>query len=144
MGHCEKFEERQLGNERWNLFTGCPSAKTATIVLRGGSEQARRFGSVIFPTFWSCCHPLPPSFSGQEEQRLGIMTLRNVPPGDLPCTLVSSATVVQALGVGTWWTIHDDSHCHMLRRPGTGEKGAWAVSSFESKVVSCTGTETRR
>lgn len=39
VGHCDKFEEKQLGNERWNLFTGCPMAKTATIVLRGGSEQ---------------------------------------------------------------------------------------------------------
>lgn len=39
VGHCEKFEERQLGNERWNLFTGCVDARTATIVLRGGSEQ---------------------------------------------------------------------------------------------------------
>ncbi|CAB1105560.1 unnamed protein product [Ectocarpus sp. CCAP 1310/34] len=39
VGHCERFEETQLGNERWNLFTGCPEARTATIVLRGGSEQ---------------------------------------------------------------------------------------------------------
>ncbi|CAN0583850.1 unnamed protein product, partial [Ectocarpus sp. 12 AP-2014] len=39
VGHCERFEETQLGNERWNLFTGCPKARTATIVLRGGSEQ---------------------------------------------------------------------------------------------------------
>lgn len=39
MGHCEKFEERQVGNERYNLFTGCPAAKTATMVLRGGGEQ---------------------------------------------------------------------------------------------------------
>ncbi|CAN0387696.1 unnamed protein product [Pylaiella littoralis] len=39
LGHCEKFEETQLGNERWNLFTGCPEARTATIILRGGSEQ---------------------------------------------------------------------------------------------------------
>lgn len=29
----------QVGGERYNLFTGCPSTKTATIVLRGGSEQ---------------------------------------------------------------------------------------------------------
>lgn len=41
VGHCERFEETQLGNERWNLFTGCPEARTATIVLRGGSEQVR-------------------------------------------------------------------------------------------------------
>ena len=30
---------RQVGSERYNLFTGCPKARTATFVLRGGSEQ---------------------------------------------------------------------------------------------------------
>eukprot|EP00775_Hariotina_reticulata_P013203 gene13203-13334_t len=39
LGTCKRFEERQVGGERYNLFTGCPSTKTATIVLRGGSEQ---------------------------------------------------------------------------------------------------------
>lgn len=39
LGSCEKFEERQVGNERYNLFTGCTQAKTATMVLRGGGEQ---------------------------------------------------------------------------------------------------------
>ena len=39
IGTCAKFEERQVGNDRFNLFTGCPHAKTATMVLRGGSEQ---------------------------------------------------------------------------------------------------------
>lgn len=39
LGSCAKFEERQVGAERFNLFTGCPLAKTATMVLRGGSEQ---------------------------------------------------------------------------------------------------------
>nr|WCZ58575.1 T-complex protein 1 subunit beta [Andalucia godoyi] len=39
LGTCASFEERQVGNERYNLFTGCPSARTATIVLRGGAEQ---------------------------------------------------------------------------------------------------------
>mmetsp|Transcript_14862 Transcript_14862/g.22117 ORF Transcript_14862/g.22117 Transcript_14862/m.22117 type:complete len:536 (-) Transcript_14862:32-1639(-) len=39
LGTCEQFEEVQLGEERYNLFTGCPKAKTASIVLRGGSEQ---------------------------------------------------------------------------------------------------------
>ncbi len=28
-----------MGGERYNLFKGCPQARTATIVLRGGSEQ---------------------------------------------------------------------------------------------------------
>jgi len=39
MGQCALFEERQVGDERYNLFTGCPQSKTATIVLRGGAEQ---------------------------------------------------------------------------------------------------------
>jgi len=39
LGACGTFEERQVGEERYNLFMECPAAKTATIVLRGGSEQ---------------------------------------------------------------------------------------------------------
>lgn len=39
LGTCAQFEECQVGAERYNLFTGCPGAHTATIVLRGGSEQ---------------------------------------------------------------------------------------------------------
>eukprot|EP00588_Corethron_pennatum_P012051 CAMPEP_0194278936 /NCGR_PEP_ID=MMETSP0169-20130528/12757_1 /TAXON_ID=218684 /ORGANISM="Corethron pennatum, Strain L29A3" /LENGTH=574 /DNA_ID=CAMNT_0039023255 /DNA_START=85 /DNA_END=1809 /DNA_ORIENTATION=+ len=39
LGTCENFEEVRVGDERFNLMTGCPSALTATIVLRGGSEQ---------------------------------------------------------------------------------------------------------
>ncbi|KAK9811765.1 hypothetical protein WJX72_009677 [[Myrmecia] bisecta] len=39
LGTCERFEEKQVGAERYNLFTGCPKARTATMVLRGGSEQ---------------------------------------------------------------------------------------------------------
>ncbi|XP_049827539.1 T-complex protein 1 subunit eta [Schistocerca gregaria] len=39
LGSCEYFEERQVGGERFNIFTGCPNAKTCTIVLRGGAEQ---------------------------------------------------------------------------------------------------------
>ena len=39
LGACGRFEEKQVGNERFNLFTGCSGAKTATIVLRGGAEQ---------------------------------------------------------------------------------------------------------
>nr|GMC60853.1 T-complex protein 1 subunit eta [Ipomoea batatas] len=33
------FEERRVGNERFNIFSGCPSGKTTTIVLRGGADQ---------------------------------------------------------------------------------------------------------
>ncbi|XP_018328292.1 T-complex protein 1 subunit eta [Agrilus planipennis] len=39
LGNCDLFEERQIGGERYNLFQGCPNAKTCTIVLRGGAEQ---------------------------------------------------------------------------------------------------------
>merc|ERR1711998_505145 len=39
MGACDTFEEQQVGDERYNIFTGCPATKTATIVLRGGAEQ---------------------------------------------------------------------------------------------------------
>ncbi|KAK1390904.1 CCT-eta [Heracleum sosnowskyi] len=39
LGSCEIFEEKQVGNERFNIFSGCPSGQTATIVLRGGADQ---------------------------------------------------------------------------------------------------------
>ncbi|KMZ74086.1 T-complex protein 1 subunit eta [Zostera marina] len=39
LGMCEVFEERQVGNERFNIFSGCLSGTTATIVLRGGADQ---------------------------------------------------------------------------------------------------------
>jgi len=39
LGHCDAFEERQIGSDRYNVFTGCPKSKTATIILRGGAEQ---------------------------------------------------------------------------------------------------------
>lgn len=39
LGTCDLFEEVPIGNERYNMFTGCPKAKTATIIVRGGSDQ---------------------------------------------------------------------------------------------------------
>merc|ERR1711998_319552 len=39
LGGCGLFEERQVGDERYNLFTECQGAKSATIVIRGGAEQ---------------------------------------------------------------------------------------------------------
>merc|ERR1719187_1742766 len=39
LGTCADFEEVQIGGERYNLFRGCPSAKTVTLILRGGAEQ---------------------------------------------------------------------------------------------------------
>lgn len=39
LGRCGIFEEKQVGSERFNFFTGCPKAKTCTIIIRGGAEQ---------------------------------------------------------------------------------------------------------
>ncbi|ODV83100.1 hypothetical protein CANARDRAFT_30328 [[Candida] arabinofermentans NRRL YB-2248] len=39
LGTCEIFEEVQIGNERYNLFQGCPISKTCTLILRGGANQ---------------------------------------------------------------------------------------------------------
>ncbi|EDO18131.1 hypothetical protein Kpol_1031p35 [Vanderwaltozyma polyspora DSM 70294] len=39
LGTCELFEEIQIGSSRYNLFQGCPKAKTCTLLLRGGAEQ---------------------------------------------------------------------------------------------------------
>lgn len=39
LGTCEIFEEVQIGSERYNIFKGCPEAKTCTLILRGGAEQ---------------------------------------------------------------------------------------------------------
>ena len=39
LGICGKFEESQLGNERYNMFTGCVKSKSVTIVIRGGAAQ---------------------------------------------------------------------------------------------------------
>ncbi|KAI9460479.1 chaperonin Cpn60/TCP-1 family [Lactarius psammicola] len=39
LGTCGRFEERQIGGERYNVFEECPNAKTCTMLLRGGAEQ---------------------------------------------------------------------------------------------------------
>lgn len=39
LGRCDKFTEKQIGGERFNIFTGCPAAKTCTLIIRGGAEQ---------------------------------------------------------------------------------------------------------
>jgi len=39
LGTCGVFEERRVGDERFNVFTDCPLKLTSTIVLRGGTEQ---------------------------------------------------------------------------------------------------------
>merc|ERR1719223_480804 len=39
LGTCGLFEERRVGDERFNVFEECPNSLTSTMVLRGGSEQ---------------------------------------------------------------------------------------------------------
>jgi T-complex protein 1 subunit eta len=39
LGTCDVFEEKQVGANRYNLFTGCTEAHSATIILRGGGEM---------------------------------------------------------------------------------------------------------
>ncbi|PWN18357.1 putative CCT7-component of chaperonin-containing T-complex [Microstroma glucosiphilum] len=39
LGSCGRFEEKQIGGERFNLFEDCKAAKTCTLILRGGAEQ---------------------------------------------------------------------------------------------------------
>jgi len=39
LGTCSVFEERQVGGNRYNIFSGCEKATSATIILRGGGEQ---------------------------------------------------------------------------------------------------------
>lgn len=39
LGKCGQFEEVQIGEERYNLFTDCSDTKSVTIILRGGARQ---------------------------------------------------------------------------------------------------------
>jgi len=39
LGTCDVFEEKQVGGERFNFFSGCPKSVSCTIILRGGAEQ---------------------------------------------------------------------------------------------------------
>lgn len=39
LGECGRFEEIQIGGERFNIFNECSYAKTCTLILRGGAEQ---------------------------------------------------------------------------------------------------------
>eukprot|EP01055_Gregarina_sp_Pseudo9_P000263 Gregarina_sp_Pseudo_9__262@NODE_1168_length_1815_cov_29_361486_g1094_i0_p1_GENE_NODE_1168_length_1815_cov_29_361486_g1094_i0NODE_1168_length_1815_cov_29_361486_g1094_i0_p1_ORF_typecomplete_len558_score114_06Cpn60_TCP1/PF00118_24/6_3e159_NODE_1168_length_1815_cov_29_361486_g1094_i0801753 len=59
MGTCGTFEEKQIGNDRYNVFADCPKAGAATIVLRGGAHQfideaARSLNDSIM----TCCRAL--------------------------------------------------------------------------------------
>lgn len=44
LGTCEMFEEVQVGSERYNIFKGCPQARTCTLLLRGGAERTSKGG----------------------------------------------------------------------------------------------------
>ena len=33
LGTCEAFEEKPVGNERYNIFSGCPLGRIATIII---------------------------------------------------------------------------------------------------------------
>lgn len=55
LGSCELFEEKQVGNERFNIFSGCPSGKTATIVLRGGADQVFDHFSYAYNYYFIPC-----------------------------------------------------------------------------------------
>jgi T-complex protein 1 subunit eta len=39
LGSCGKFEELQVGGDRFNVFTECTDSRTSTLLLRGGAEQ---------------------------------------------------------------------------------------------------------
>ncbi|KAJ6239189.1 t-complex protein 1 subunit eta [Anaeramoeba flamelloides] len=39
VGECELMEEKQIGSERYNIFTGFEKQGSSTIILRGGAEQ---------------------------------------------------------------------------------------------------------
>jgi T-complex protein 1 subunit eta len=39
LGTCGNFQEVQLGSERFNFFTKCPTTQASTIILRGGADQ---------------------------------------------------------------------------------------------------------
>ena len=55
LGTCGKFEEKRVGDERFNVFEDCPQSLTCTMVLRGGSEQfiAESERSVHDALMWS-------------------------------------------------------------------------------------------
>mmetsp|Transcript_36901 Transcript_36901/g.88856 ORF Transcript_36901/g.88856 Transcript_36901/m.88856 type:complete len:563 (-) Transcript_36901:185-1873(-) len=39
LGTCGRFDEIQIGDERYNMFRDCTKSKTATIIIRGGAQQ---------------------------------------------------------------------------------------------------------
>nr|GMC64596.1 T-complex protein 1 subunit eta [Ipomoea batatas] len=65
------FEERRVGNERFNIFSGCPSGKTTTIVLRGGVDQGTYVEGIKEEVVLSPGHALSFIAAGEEHRHVG-------------------------------------------------------------------------
>lgn len=39
LGTCGSFEEKQIGAERYNVFSKCEKSKSSTMIIRGGAQQ---------------------------------------------------------------------------------------------------------
>jgi T-complex protein 1 subunit eta len=39
LGTCSNFEEKQIGNQRYDFFLNCPATQTVTFIIRGLAEQ---------------------------------------------------------------------------------------------------------
>ena len=46
LGSCLHFEEKQVGAERFNFFSGCKAASCCTLVLRGGDQRVGKLRDV--------------------------------------------------------------------------------------------------
>ena len=81
LGSCDVFEEKQVGNERFNIFRGCPGSKSATIVLRGGAEQVITSKHGHTHLFIHVCRKERTSFIHMITNKLSIFLL------DLECRM---------------------------------------------------------
>jgi len=75
LGLCGKFEEVQVGADRYNMFLDCPAARTSTIILRGGAEQfiaeaERSLHDAIMNTRRLCKYPAVVAGGGAIELEL--------------------------------------------------------------------------
>ena len=67
LGACAQFEERQIGAERFNLFMGCPTATTATLILRGGAEQQGHTEGALHDGKYVCKPTARSAHSGEDR-----------------------------------------------------------------------------
>ena len=75
LGTCGDFSEEQVGGERYNFFRECSAAKSATILLRGGSaqyieESARSLNDAIMVVRRALAHSSVVAGGGAIEMRL--------------------------------------------------------------------------